>query len=95
MTTRISGGTHRGRSLKIDKSNDLRPTSTLVRSAIFSMLGIEKIVSSNVLDLFAGTGAMGIEALSRNANHVDFVEKNSLLHQTGSESLSGLIHHKY
>ena len=77
MTTRISGGTHRGRSLKIDKSNDLRPTSTLVRSAIFSMLGIEKVVSSNVLDLFAGTGAMGIEALSRNANHVDFVEKNS------------------
>ena len=77
MTTRISGGTHKGRSLKISKSNDLRPTSTLVRSAIFSMLGVEKVNSSNVLDLFAGTGALGIEALSRNASHVDFVEKNA------------------
>jgi len=51
----------------------LRPTSGLVREAIFNILG-DRISGARVLDLFAGTGALGIEALSRGAAHATFYE---------------------
>jgi len=75
MSVRINGGIIRGRSLKTTRGTDLRPTSSLVRGAIFSVLG-ERLEGTRVLDLFAGTGALGIEALSRGAAFVDFVETN-------------------
>lgn len=77
MTLRITGGEYRGRLLRVPKSADLRPTSDRVRGAIFSILGLEALEDVKVLDLYAGTGALGIEALSRGANWVDFVEANS------------------
>ena len=72
MSTRISGGNERGRTLRAPKSG-LRPTTEKVRVAIFSMLG-ESVENARVLDLYAGTGAMGLEALSRGAAWADFVE---------------------
>ncbi len=72
MSTRISGGNERGRRLRAPKSG-LRPTTEKVRAAIFSMLG-ESVENARVLDLYAGTGAMGLEALSRGAAGADFVE---------------------
>jgi 16S rRNA (guanine(966)-N(2))-methyltransferase RsmD len=55
----------------------IRPTSEKVRNAIFSILVSRGLGMDKVLDLYAGTGALGIEALSRGACHVDFVERNS------------------
>jgi len=72
---RVIAGKAKGQHLKVAKGNITRPATDLVRGAIFSIL--ETIVSdwSQVLDLFAGSGALGIEALSRGAGRVDFVER--------------------
>lgn len=76
---RIIAGTHRGRALaqvgKGDAGAHLRPTSDRVRESLFSMLAHRDVVQGAwVLDLFAGTGALGLEALSRGATGVCFVE---------------------
>jgi 16S rRNA (guanine966-N2)-methyltransferase len=55
----------------------VRPTSDLVRGAIFDVLGAQGIDLSRVLDLYAGSGALGIESLSRGAGWCDFVERNA------------------
>ena len=77
MTTRITGGTHRGRKVRSRKGPGLRPTLELVRAAIYSMVGDTVVVGGRVLDLYAGTGSLGMEALSRGASYVDFVESNN------------------
>ena len=74
MSVRISGGSHRGRLIRTDRERGLRPTSERVRGALFSILGRSAIEGMRVLDLYAGTGALGIEALSRGAAWADFVE---------------------
>ena len=79
MTTRITGGTHRGRPLRVPAARGLRPTSERVRSALFSVLGPDAVAGKRVADLYAGTGAIGLEALSRGAEWVDFVERNGRL----------------
>ena len=71
---RITGGTLRGRTLKTPTDRSVRPTSDKVRQALFNILG-ERIVEARVLDLFAGSGSLGLEALSRAAAHATFVEK--------------------
>jgi 16S rRNA (guanine966-N2)-methyltransferase len=71
---RIVAGSAGGLKLAVPKT-DLRPTMDLVRGAIYSSLG-EFIVGAEVLDLFAGSGALGIEALSRGAAHATFVEND-------------------
>ncbi len=64
----------RGRKLFTPgQSNSIRPTTDRAREALFSIIG-KRIVSANVLDLFAGTGALGLEALSRGASQVVFVD---------------------
>src|SRR6195256_1374432 len=68
---RVSGGEARGRRLKTPKN--IRPTQGLVKQAIFNMVG-PNIEDADVLDLFAGSGALGIEALSRGAAAVTFVD---------------------
>ncbi|TNF45611.1 16S rRNA (guanine(966)-N(2))-methyltransferase RsmD [bacterium] len=72
---RIIAGTARGRSLKCPRGAKVRPTPDRVREAIFSILG-QRVQGSIVLDLFAGTGALGLEALSRGAEYTVFVEKD-------------------
>ena len=54
----------------------VRPTTERVRSAIFNILQPDKVIGSRVLDLYAGTGSLGIEALSRGAERANFVERN-------------------
>jgi 16S rRNA (guanine966-N2)-methyltransferase len=68
---RITGGELRGRRLFVPKSG-VRPTTSKVREAVFSMLG--GIDGARVLDLFSGSGALGIEALSRGAGHAVLVD---------------------
>ncbi len=69
---RVSGGEARGRRLKAPKN--IRPTQGMVKQAIFNMVG-PRIEGARVLDLFAGSGALGIEALSRAAASVTFVDE--------------------
>lgn len=90
MTTRITGGSHRGRRLRVPKGTGLRPTTERVRGAIFSVLGAGAVEGERVLDLFAGTGALGIEALSRGASGADFVEANGRLAQQLQKNLAEL-----
>lgn len=71
---RIIAGKNKGNILKSPKDFSVRPTSEKVREALFDILGIS-INETCVLDLFAGTGAVGIEALSRGAREVIFIEK--------------------
>ena len=74
---RIIAGTARGRRLKGGRERGLRPTSDLVRGAMFDILQSMGVDLSRVLDLYAGTGALGIEALSRGAGWCDFVENDA------------------
>ena len=72
---RIVGGRHRGRKLRFPDGVDIRPTPDRVRETLFNWLQ-PRIVGARVLDLFAGSGALGLEALSRGAAHVTFIEKD-------------------
>ena len=72
---RVIAGSHRGRRLFGPRKLALRPTSDRVREALFSILG-NRLSNGRFLDLYAGTGAVGIEAVSRGAEHVTFVESN-------------------
>ncbi len=72
---RVTGGIARGQLLKTPRSHAVRPTTDRVREAIFSILSSMSTDWSRCLDLFAGSGALGIEALSRNSTWVDFVER--------------------
>src|SRR4030042_2626238 len=71
---RIISGTSRGRKLATPRGHTLRPTSDRVKESIFNILG-EEVEGKVVLDLFAGTGNLGIEALSRGAKKTFFVER--------------------
>jgi 16S rRNA (guanine966-N2)-methyltransferase len=71
---RIISGTSKGRRLVTPRNRSVRPTSDRVKESIFNILR-EEIEGTLVLDLFAGTGNLGIEALSRGAREVVFVEK--------------------
>jgi 16S rRNA (guanine966-N2)-methyltransferase len=70
---RLTGGHDRGRRLIAPRGGETRPTAAKVREAIFNILGPPP--EGSVLDLYAGTGALGLEALSRGATHVVFVER--------------------
>jgi 16S rRNA (guanine966-N2)-methyltransferase len=72
---RIIAGIYKGRKLTGIKGRDIRPTSDKIREALFSILS-QRIENALVLDLFAGTGAFGIEALSRGAAKSFFIEKS-------------------
>ena len=72
---RIIAGKAKGHRLKVAKGTTTRPATDLVRGAIFSILETTTNDWSLVLDLFAGSGALGIEALSRGAGWVDFVDR--------------------
>ncbi|MFC1941087.1 16S rRNA (guanine(966)-N(2))-methyltransferase RsmD [Chloroflexota bacterium] len=72
---RVIAGKAKGHRLKVPKGTTIRPATDLVRGAVFSILETTTDDWEQVLDLFSGSGAMGIEALSRGAGWVDFVER--------------------
>ena len=80
---RIVAGTWRGRGLTAPPGSRTRPTADRVRQALFDMLlhapwgGRDAVEGAQVLDVFAGTGALGLEALSRGAAHATFIEHDS------------------
>src|SRR5580692_3724643 len=71
---RVIGGTHRSRILLAPRGTDTRPTSDRLRETLFNILA-PRIPDCRFADLYAGTGAVGIEAISRGAAHVWFAEK--------------------
>ena len=71
---RITGGRVKGRTLSTPKGLLIRPTSDRVREAIFNILG-QDLSGLNVLDIFSGTGSLGLEALSRGAAYAVFIDK--------------------
>lgn len=73
---RIIAGKWRGRKLKVPEVKDLRPTPDRVRETLFNWLA-PHIVGARCLDLFAGSGALGFEALSRGASYVEMVDQSS------------------
>jgi len=72
---RIIAGEFKGRRLAVPEGRRVRPTAERVREALFSILG-ERVIGARVLDAYAGTGALGLEALSRGAHEVVFVESD-------------------
>lgn len=86
---RIIAGIFRSRQLKSLKGLRLRPTSDMLRESLFNVLG-PRVENSRFLDLFAGTGAIGIEAVSRGAKFVAFVESHSKTVQLIRENLAAL-----
>lgn len=86
---RISGGDAKGRSIRPPKHGGLRPTSDKVREALFSILGA-RVLDANFLELYAGTGAVGIEALSRGALRAVFVDSSRKAANLISENLDSL-----
>ncbi|MCL5674804.1 MAG: 16S rRNA (guanine(966)-N(2))-methyltransferase RsmD [Candidatus Omnitrophica bacterium] len=95
---RIIGGYLKGKNLYFEKNNKIRPTKNIVREAIFDILG-DEVKNRKILDVFAGTGALGIESLSRGADFVVLVENSieslSLLkkniHSLGIENKAKII----
>jgi 16S rRNA (guanine966-N2)-methyltransferase len=83
---RISGGSARGITLKTIEATGFRPATDQMRQAVFSSLG-DRVEGARFLDLCAGCGAYGLEALSRGAVGGDFVEKNGRLAKLVQENL--------
>src|SRR5437868_14777408 len=72
---RIIGGSRRGRKLQYSGDVRTRPMKDRVREAVFNLLG-PQIAGSHAIDLFAGTGALGLEAISRGASKATFIERH-------------------
>jgi len=86
---RVVGGSARGRRLLSPRGGDIRPMPDRVRQALFNILG-RTVVGARVLDLFSGTGALGIEALSRGATACLFVENDRMAVRLIEENLRRL-----
>jgi 16S rRNA (guanine966-N2)-methyltransferase len=87
---RIIAGSRKGARIFAPKGLDTRPTADRVREAAFNLLGPGAAEDAKVLDLFAGSGAMGLEALSRGAAHATFVESDREACRTINRNLDKL-----
>lgn len=86
---RVIAGAHGGRRLRAPGGREVRPTADRVREALFSSLG-QTVAGAHVLDLYAGSGALGIEALSRGAASATFVERSPRVAAVLRDNLSAL-----
>ena len=90
-TMRVVAGTLRGRRIESPEGNTTRPTTDMAREAIFNSLGSHyDLTDARIVDCFAGTGALGIEALSRGAGHVTFIERDKMALDVLRENLRSL-----
>src|SRR5215510_7482124 len=85
---RVIAGRYKGRRLKTPAWDGLRPTSDKLRETLFNILA-PRIEGARVVDGYAGTGALGIEALSRGAAHVTFIERDRRARALIEENLAG------
>ena len=83
---RLISGHYGGRFIATPPGDSTHPMSERARSAIFNILG-SKIIDAEVLDAFAGSGAVGLEALSRGASHATFIEKHRVASKIISENI--------
>jgi 16S rRNA (guanine966-N2)-methyltransferase len=86
---RVIAGTYKGRRLQSPGGLETRPTGDRVREALFSILG-DRVEGARVLDLFAGSGALGIEALSRGASEATFVDNAAAAARAVASNLEAL-----
>ena len=86
---RIMGGIHRGRTLTGPPSIRTRPMQGFLREALFNILG-SRVMGASALDLFSGTGSIGLEALSRGAAYCVFFEKAHLAHNVLRKNIESL-----
>jgi len=86
---RIIGGEFGGRRLRAPKGRRTRPTPDRVREALFSVLG-DRVAGAHVVELFAGTGSLGLEALSRGARHAVFLERDAAALRCLEENVAAL-----
>jgi 16S rRNA (guanine966-N2)-methyltransferase len=95
---KIVGGRHRGRSIETPEGDKTRPTSSRARESLFNILmhaswggdGTSPLIDARVLDAFAGSGALGIEALSRGAAHATFLDSDATAIRLIGENLRKL-----
>jgi len=88
MRLRITSGYLKGRYINVPKSDLVRPTTERVRETIFNILNNRMSFEGiKVLDMYAGSGALGFECLSRGAEEVHFVEKNSVIYRTLEDNM--------
>lgn len=87
LNIKINSGLYKSR--RIQAPSSIRPTQDKIKQAIFNIFG-KCIVDANVLDLFSGSGALGIEAISRGAKYVLFVESNRLAARIIAENIKNL-----
>ena len=90
MNIRVIGGIYGGRKLDTPPGDKTHPMGERIRNALFNSLGSTIGPGTTVLDAFAGTGAVGIEALSRGANFVTFVEKDKIAQKCIQNNISAL-----
>ena len=89
MNLRVIAGKHGGRKLRFPGGHKTHPMGERVRSAMFNSLG-SAVDQAEVLDVFAGTGAIGLEAISRGAKHVTFIERDKLAQTALLDNISSL-----
>jgi len=88
MRLRITSGYLKGRYINVPKSELVRPTTERVRETIFNILNNRMSFEGiKVLDMYAGSGALGFECLSRGAEQIHFVEKNSIIYRTLEDNI--------
>jgi 16S rRNA (guanine966-N2)-methyltransferase len=91
MRMRIISGDFKGRLIKVPDSKLIRPTTDRVRETFFNLLNNRiSFEGIKVLDLYSGSGSLGLECLSRGAASVDFVEKNFVIYKNLSENIRSL-----
>ena len=89
MKMRLIAGVYGGRSISAPDSSRTHPMSERVRGSLFNIIG-DELLDATVLDAFAGTGALGLEALSRGAADVTFVERDRLAQKILAENITAL-----
>ena len=91
MKMRIISGEFKGRFINVPKSDLIRPTTDRVRETLFNLLNNELDFNGlKALDIYAGSGSLGLECLSRGAGSIDFVEKNFVIYKNLNENIKTL-----